>query len=367
MFPESRDIRALVIAATGRTGGAERYIARLYGGLATRGIHGSLLGELPEWQQTGLMSLSPALGPKWEPSTLPTGLVRLPLERRRVARAIGRLDFDLTHMHFKREQVGLTDIASRRGPVIWTEHGRLSQSLYGRAMGKAYRRAAERVAAITCVSALVADSVRDVVHSNVRVEVIENSVDTQQFTFVTEAERHSARESLAIQSSKTIASFVGRLVSSKRPLLARRLIEDVAGTLLVAGDGPESRSLNSGSSEGSIRLLGDVPDPRIVYQASDVLLFLSDGSGEGFPTVLLEAAACGVPVVGTEDCGFASEIEAAGGVVAAPTVRALKEGMQVVLDDRDRRASVAREWALDHDSRGWLDEHVRLFVELVGR
>jgi len=74
-------------------------------------------------------------------------------------------------------------------------------------------------------------------------------------------------------------------------------------TLLIAGSGPEERRLrqladNLGVAR-RIRFLGEVSHADLCeyYNATDVLVLAS--SREGMPNVVLEALACGTPVIAT--------------------------------------------------------------------
>jgi glycosyltransferase involved in cell wall biosynthesis len=94
------------------------------------------------------------------------------------------------------------------------------------------------------------------------------------------------------------------------------------------------------------------------------------------PNVVLEALACGVPVVyaasggtvelvGDGGIGVASETTWERDVPPAPD--ALAEAVRAVLDDHDRYREAARSRSLRFDLAPWLDRHRELFVELVER
>jgi glycosyltransferase involved in cell wall biosynthesis len=81
--------------------------------------------------------------------------------------------------------------------------------------------------------------------------------------------------------------------------------------LIIAGEGPEMVRLNRAAADLPVSFIGVLPDPRSVadfLRTIDLLVLPS--RHEGLPNVVLEALACGVPVVATDVPGIA---EAAAG------------------------------------------------------
>src|SRR5207253_1204349 len=80
---------------------------------------------------------------------------------------------------------------------------------------------------------------------------------------------------------------------------------------LIAGSGPLEERLRRAVAgrrlQGKVVLLGHQQDPAEVLAALD--LFVLSSCGEGMGSVLLEAAACGVPAVATSAGGIAEVIE----------------------------------------------------------
>jgi teichuronic acid biosynthesis glycosyltransferase TuaC len=108
---------------------------------------------------------------------------------------------------------------------------------------------------------------------------------------------------------------VGNLVPAKGfDLLIdafRALLEsstDKTMTLYVAGDGPQRAALEASAARaslgGRVRFVGAVQHERLVwwYNAADVFCLAS--SREGHPNVVMEALACGTPVVATRVGGI---------------------------------------------------------------
>jgi glycosyltransferase involved in cell wall biosynthesis len=102
---------------------------------------------------------------------------------------------------------------------------------------------------------------------------------------------------------------VGRLVPSKRFDLAisalAHLLKAADVELVIAGDGPERARLESQAEGLPVTFLGHVSDRQTLadlLRASDVLVMPSHS--EGYPNAVLEALACGLPVVAADIPGI---------------------------------------------------------------
>lgn len=122
------------------------------------------------------------------------------------------------------------------------------------------------------------------------------------------------REQLRIPPAYKIVLFVHRLSRRKGahhlPEIIRAF-KDEPVTFLVAGEGPErasiERQVGSDRRQRSVRFLGSVPNYQLPNYYSLADLFIMPSEEEGFPHVLLEAMAAGVPFVAT-DVGGVREI-----------------------------------------------------------
>jgi phosphatidylinositol alpha-1,6-mannosyltransferase len=97
---------------------------------------------------------------------------------------------------------------------------------------------------------------------------------------------------------------------------------------IIVGDGDDRERLAQRvKSEGlteRVYLVGGVPESELVdiYNVADIFILVSDrgpGRGEGVPLAVLEAAACGVPViVGDEDGSQEAVVDGVSGFIVSP-------------------------------------------------
>ena len=145
-----------------------------------------------------------------------------------------------------------------------------------------------------------------------------------------------------VPAEKVLVGFVGRLVPIKRP---DRFI-DAATSLasnhpnvefVVVGDGPLSEETRArAASVPAIRFAGWRRDIAQVLGGLDIVVLCSDN--EGIPLSLIEASACGVPIIAT-NVGSVSDvvIEGKNGLIVEPTVDALSVGISQLLADEQLR------------------------------
>ncbi len=120
------------------------------------------------------------------------------------------------------------------------------------------------------------------------------------------------------------------------------------GTLTFAGDGPLRAELER---RGDVTVLGLVPAERLleVFAAADVVC--QPSLVEPFGQALLEAMACGRPVLATSVGGPPEFVPADGGVLVDPAdVQAIAAGMRAMAQ-LPRPNAAARTAAERHDVR----------------
>jgi glycosyltransferase involved in cell wall biosynthesis len=198
-----------------------------------------------------------------------------------------------------------------------------------------------------------------------RVVVVPNGIDTRLFTPDPEAGA-KLRDALGIAAAAPVIGHIARFDPMKdhRTLLeaaARLCAVDPEIRILMAGDGDaryaaglEAKIAELGLA-GKVRLLGAREDMPALYNACDIVA-LSSRFGEGFPNVLGEAMACGVPCIAT-DIGDARQIIGdTGDIVPIAEADALAAGCRRLLDRRAQqgqalaaacRARIVERFSLD--------------------
>lgn len=164
-------------------------------------------------------------------------------------------------------------------------------------------------------------------------------------------------------SSPQRVVFVGRLIVNKGPHIFIEAASRILATtddveFVLAGDGPMRRALESQvimQGLGSrIRFLGFQQNvPEILRQAT---LFVRPSLLEGHPLTVLEAMACGVPVIASRIAGNVDLIQhgKTGILTPAGDASALSQAIVTLLQDADARgrlAANARRIVERH--RGW--------------
>jgi teichuronic acid biosynthesis glycosyltransferase TuaC len=174
-----------------------------------------------------------------------------------------------------------------------------------------------------------------------RTVALRNGIDTAMFHPV---DRAAARAALGLAHPTLIS--VGGLIARKRhdlTIAALRLLPE--WELIIVGEGPERAALAAQIDglglSGRARLLGPRPHAQLAqcYGAADAMVLAS--SREGWANVLLEAMACGTPVVASDIPGNPEVVRArdAGVIVAANTPAGFADAVRALWADPPSRAA----------------------------
>ncbi|MBI5773427.1 MAG: glycosyltransferase [Verrucomicrobia bacterium] len=297
---------------------------------------------------------------------------------RRLARLIGQLQPHLLHPHNLGPLLysAAAALGGIRCPILHGEHSELT--LREKTPKLMFlRHAAYRACRRThTVSHSLRRHLVELGFPAEKIEVVVNGVDTARFQ---PAPRAQARARLGLPPDGALLGIVGRFGAFKRHDVLLRAFEQLtavqpaARLLIVGGGGPEEerikKQVQSSPAAARIHLAGFQPQPENFYQAMDLLVVPS--VNEGLSNALLEAMACGVPVLSHTACGNAEVIHSDenGWIadletpekLAAELAGRLAAPPQLIAAERRAREIVQRDYSITK----MVDDYARLYRALA--
>jgi glycosyltransferase involved in cell wall biosynthesis len=271
---------------------------------------------------------------------------RLPSDLAAIARVLKVHDVQIVNLHFP-NLGGAAVVLLRRmglfsGKVALTFHGsdirgaNASRSLT-RIAWQGYINGADTI--FVCSQGLAAEVHR--LCRQKRVRVIHNGADIDLFSRVAKRQRSGSKRILNIGKFERNKSQEV-LLAAFRLLLERGL--DYTLTMIGASGPTLAQVRQAALAFGDrVSLLVDVHHDRIPEYMADCDLFVLPSRAEGFPIVLVEAGAAGLPVVATNIGGIAEFItDGVTGLLVEPDdAPALANAMAQVLESEELAAGLA--------------------------
>jgi glycosyltransferase involved in cell wall biosynthesis len=177
---------------------------------------------------------------------------------------------------------------------------------------------------------------------------IHNAIDPRQF-YLIEDEARLAAVRARYRLPEKFVLWVGQIESRKNVKRLLRAFARIAGDfphqLVIAGEQrwstrEELAEVGALGLEPRIRFLGWVAhtDLPAIYRMADLFAFPSLYEGFGIP--LVEAMACGCPILTANTCAPPEVVDGAGYLVDPYDVSAITQGMRTMLSDTGLRAAM---------------------------
>ena len=181
--------------------------------------------------------------------------------------------------------------------------------------------------------------------------VIPNGIDLERFKNLS---RGISREKLKVKEEGKLILFVGGLKHIKGLdylLRAMRIIQErnLKTNLFLIGKGREREKLEELSVEldlnKHIQFLGEVANEKIPEYMAAADVFVLPSLSEGFPNVVLEAMAAGLPIVATRIGGLHEIVKDGqnGFLVEPRNPRQIADRVRLLLEDDELRERMSRD------------------------
>ena len=268
------------------------------------------------------------------------------------SRWVGRLDADVTHIHFPYPPAEVANLFWGRGrKTVVTYHSDVVRQkwilrLYEPLLWRVLRRAD----LILATNEPYVRSSRYLREFTGKIDVVPLGIELERFRAAPLARAEEIRKwALAgAPACSRVAVTVGRLRYYKGLDILISAMRSVDAVLLIVGSGPMRQSLEAQAAREGIsdrvRFAGDVSDEELAsyYQAGDVYVSSASHRSEAFGISIIEAMACGLPVISTElgtGTSFVNQSGETGIVVPPGDPGALSSALRDLLTDPDQLRS----------------------------
>jgi glycosyltransferase involved in cell wall biosynthesis len=283
-------------------------------------------------------------------------------------------DSDVLHFHFPNPTGEVSYLVSGLNKkVVVTYHSDIvRQARLGKLYEPLLMKFLKKAQIIIATSPQYVASSRVLGQFRQKCRVIPLGIDLGRFR--SQREETIQSEALRRRYGPRIVLFVGKFRYYKGLHVLIEAMKRVDGRLLLVGAGPVEcdvrRQVTEAALEGKVVFLGELLDHHVAahLQACDVFVLPAILRSEAFGVVLLEAMACGKPVVSTElatGTSFVNQHEETGLVVPPNDTASLAQGINHLLANsklRERYGSAGRERVERHFSaEGMVDRILAVY------
>lgn len=304
------------------------------------------------------------------------------LENPKLIKRMNELNISLVHAHFGTSATRIWPSIKAAGlPLVVTLHGHditinrdWWESGLGGLRGRVYPRRLLRMAQDPSVSFIaVSEAIKNcAIEYGIPAEKITVSyigVDTERFKL----------GPIPMGARPKRVLFVGRMVEKKAPRLLVRAFAEVHNQipdseLVMIGDGPLLEAVQRLAAELKVPVtfLGACTSEEVLEQLHQARVFClpsvtaSNGDKEGLPISVLEALACGVPVV-TSASGAVNEVihaQVSGLAIMENDPTGLQDAIvQLLRESNERLSSIARTYCIDHFNLNTRTQHLETLYD----
>lgn len=272
--------------------------------------------------------VAPNFGPKTEvenrvlrmPSVVfpprPVDRLTIPYNRK-VEKELSNIKFDVVHNHlFLMGYLGSRIAKKQHIPNITTLHTPFTQFVRWSfpyllkyslpSLNFLMRRYFRNYDLVLCPSARSADELKDA-HITAPIQILNNGIKLARFT---DASSKDFYEKFKVDKKRPIVSWVGRVESGKNADLAVAAMKDVVkkipdSLLVIVGGGillEKTRlQVKDARLENNVLFTDVQPSEMVASLNKAAKLFLFTSDTDNLPTVVIEAMACGIPIVSLKD------------------------------------------------------------------
>lgn len=172
--------------------------------------------------------------------------------------------------------------------------------------------------------------------ANKKLSIVPNFVDVDVFKPISSVKKNE----------RSVVS-VGRLTPVKRFDLLIKACAGIPGCkLTIIGEGPEKTNLHQLAQDCNVQLSlpGNVSNDSLPQILQQHTIFAIVSSWEGHPKALVEAMACGMPCVGTEETGIQNVINHnKDGLLVKSSITSVGDGLNRLFQSKELRTDLSRE------------------------
>ena len=197
------------------------------------------------------------------------------------------------------------------------------------------------------------------------IEYISNGVDTDLF-FPANAEQKAAlRKKWNFPEHKPIILSIGRFVP-KKGLDIFVGAADSSYQLVLVSRGNFKPYLKK--AQGPVTILAPMPQEQLleIYQASDIFVLAAAGE-DVFSLVLMEAMACGLPVITSDDPFYLNYVDATYVSLVEKTSESIRQEIKRILKDNDLYSRMSAYSRIQAEKKFSWDSRIQAYVRIYNR